>query len=81
MDILLAIYNMDLANLSNGCVSSLVSAVAVIIKIALDPESYRTIGLECVSIKWIKYLYHEETYEWAEKHDVLTPVQNGFLSG
>lgn len=90
-DVLMTINNDDLAELFNLCIERrdaptiwLLSAVIALLKknkSALDPESYRTIGLECVIVKWITLLIHEDAYEWAETHKLIPAVQNGFRPG
>ncbi|KZV68967.1 hypothetical protein PENSPDRAFT_539678, partial [Peniophora sp. CONT] len=64
-EVLMAIDNQDLADL-NG---------------PLDPESYRTIGLECAIVKWVTFLIHEDAYDWAERHQLIPAAQNGFRPG
>ncbi|KZV76682.1 hypothetical protein PENSPDRAFT_569525, partial [Peniophora sp. CONT] len=62
--------------------------VATDVLLAIDNEDlanlfndYRTIGIECAVVKWITYLIHEDAYEWAERHNIIPPEQNGFRPG
>lgn len=90
-NVLMAINNDDLAELFNLCVEPrdalavwLLSAVIALLKknkSALDLESCCTIGLDCVIVKWIAFLIHEDAYRWAEEHSLIPAVHNGFRPG
>ncbi|VDB85252.1 unnamed protein product [Peniophora sp. CBMAI 1063] len=83
--------NEALAALLNECVARqdapsvwLKTVIVGIMKKGLpehDPNSYRTIGLECVVLKVMTLLIHKRLYAWAEANNILPPAQNGFRHG
>lgn len=61
--------------------TTLLAAILKRGKNALDPESYRTIGLECVLLKMLTLLIDKRVRAWAEARKLLPPTQNGFRPG
>lgn len=50
-------------------------------KLALDPESYRTIGLESCLLEFMTLLIHARLTAWACAYNIIPPSQNSFREG